>query len=99
MKSADAEGEVGANQGYQALGELIGGILGGLGLGWLLDQWPSTSLRLTSQAALLGMVLRSIWSSNRAKARINVRQERRVRGRPEWKVRLAEDDGLLTYKE
>lgn len=37
-KIADASAEIGANQGYQALGELIAGILTGLGLGYLVDQ-------------------------------------------------------------
>ena len=38
-KSVDADAEVGANKGFQALGELLGGILGGLGLGWCADTY------------------------------------------------------------
>lgn len=38
-KPADASAEVGANKGFQVLGELLGGILGGLGLGWLADTY------------------------------------------------------------
>lgn len=35
----DAGKEVGAGKGYHALGELLGGILGGLGLGWAADTY------------------------------------------------------------
>lgn len=38
-KSVDTSAEVGANKGLQALGELVGGILGGLGLGWCVDTY------------------------------------------------------------
>ena len=48
--------EVGANQGYQALGELIGGILGGLGLGWLCDKWLGSTPICMIAGAILGMV-------------------------------------------
>ena len=34
-------GAIGA--GYKLVAELIGGVLGGLGLGWLFDQWAGTS--------------------------------------------------------
>ncbi len=38
-KTVDPSAEVGANKGFQVLGELLGGILGGLGLGWLADTY------------------------------------------------------------
>lgn len=41
-KSSGAEAELGAGKGYQALGELLGGIFVGLGLGWLVDTWLHT---------------------------------------------------------
>ncbi|HMO42151.1 MAG TPA: AtpZ/AtpI family protein [Phenylobacterium sp.] len=34
-------GAIGA--GYKLVAELIGGVLGGLGLGWVFDQWVGTS--------------------------------------------------------
>ncbi|MFT3997048.1 MAG: AtpZ/AtpI family protein [Asticcacaulis sp.] len=37
-----AETEAGAGKGYQALGELIGGIFIGLGAGWLSDEYLHT---------------------------------------------------------
>jgi ATP synthase protein I len=36
----DAESSSGA--GYRLIGELIGGVLGGLGLGWIVDQLAGT---------------------------------------------------------
>jgi len=39
QKSVDHGAEVGANKGMQALGELVGGILAGLGLGWVTDTY------------------------------------------------------------
>ena len=55
-KPVDASAEVGANQGFQALGELLGGILGGLGLGWLSDHYLHTTPWGMIVGALLGMV-------------------------------------------
>jgi ATP synthase protein I len=37
------EAGVGAEAGYRVLGELLGGILGGLGLGWVLDRIAGTT--------------------------------------------------------
>ena len=34
--------ESGASAGYRLIGELVGGILTGLGLGWLLDRFAGT---------------------------------------------------------
>lgn len=32
-----------AGEGYRLLGELIGGVLGGLGFGWVIDHYANTS--------------------------------------------------------
>ncbi len=40
-KSVDSGAEVGANKGFQVLGELLGGIFGGLGLGYLVDRFAT----------------------------------------------------------
>jgi len=56
-KTHDVSGEVGANQGYQALGELIGGIVGGLGLGWLSDTYLHTRPFGVIIGAILGMIV------------------------------------------
>ncbi|WP_235079907.1 AtpZ/AtpI family protein [Asticcacaulis sp. AC402] len=57
-KTVDHGAEVGANQGYLALGELMGGIGGGLGLGWLVDTYllGSTPWGMIA-GAILGMVV------------------------------------------
>ena len=55
-KTTDTSAEVGANQGYQALGELLGGILGGLGLGWACDHYLGTTPWGMIVGAILGMV-------------------------------------------
>ncbi len=55
-KTVDTSVEVGANQGFQALGELLGGILGGLGLGWLSDHYLHTTPWGMIVGSLLGMV-------------------------------------------
>lgn len=34
---------VGAEAGYRVLGELLGGVLGGLGLGWVVDRVAGTT--------------------------------------------------------
>lgn len=36
-------GEKATADGYRLLGELVGGVLGGLGLGWLVDRFAGTS--------------------------------------------------------
>lgn len=53
----DVSGEMGANQGYQALGELLGGILGGLGLGWLCDEYLHTRPFGVIIGSILGMIV------------------------------------------
>ena len=32
-----------ASAGYRMLGQILGGVLGGLGVGWLVDHWAGTS--------------------------------------------------------
>lgn len=53
-KTVDASAEVGANQGLQVLGELVGGILGGLGLGWVVDHYLLGS---TPWGMIIGVLL------------------------------------------
>jgi len=36
-------GERGIGEGYRLLGEVLGGILGGLGLGWVVDRFAHTT--------------------------------------------------------
>ena len=41
--AADGSAEGGVGQGYRLLGEVIGGVLGGLGLGWAVDYFAHTT--------------------------------------------------------
>jgi ATP synthase protein I len=41
-KRAAGEAESGVGEGYRMIAELIGGVLGGLGLGWVVDQFAHT---------------------------------------------------------
>jgi ATP synthase protein I len=40
---ADGSAERSMGEGYRLLGEVIGGVLGGLGLGWLVDHFAHTT--------------------------------------------------------
>ena len=41
--AADGSAERGVGEGYRLLGEVIGGVLGGLGLGWVVDHFAHTT--------------------------------------------------------
>lgn len=51
-----AESEAGAGKGYQALGELLGGIFIGLGAGWLSDEYLHTRPFGIIVGAVVGLV-------------------------------------------
>jgi len=42
-RQADGSAECGIGEGYRLLGEVIGGVLGGLGLGFLVDRFAHTA--------------------------------------------------------
>ena len=42
-RKARGEGNRELGMGYRFLGEVVGGVLGGLGLGWLLDRYAGTT--------------------------------------------------------
>jgi len=52
----DKPAEVGMNAGYKALGSLFGGILVGLGLGWVIDHYVHTTPWGMIVGCLLGLV-------------------------------------------
>lgn len=63
-------GESGIGEGYRLLGTLLGGVLGGLGLGWFIDQ-----LAHTTPFGLIGGLLigtgGAIFSTVRAASRMS----------------------------
>jgi ATP synthase protein I len=61
--------EQGVGEGYRLLGEVIGGVLGGIGLGWVVDRFAHT----TPFGVVIGMLLgtaaatyAAVQSANRA---------------------------------
>ncbi|MDC7683797.1 AtpZ/AtpI family protein [Asticcacaulis sp. BYS171W] len=50
------ESEAGAGKGYQALGELLGGIFIGLGAGWLSDEYLHTRPFGMAVGVILGLI-------------------------------------------
>ncbi len=55
-QAKDKPAEAGMNAGYQALGSLFGGILVGLGLGWVVDHYVHTLPWGMVVGSLLGLV-------------------------------------------
>jgi len=54
-QAKDKPAEAGMNAGYQALGSLFGGILVGLGLGWVVDHYVHTTPWGMLVGTLLGL--------------------------------------------
>ncbi|HWF77832.1 MAG TPA: AtpZ/AtpI family protein [Caulobacteraceae bacterium] len=63
--AADGSAERGIGEGYRLLGEVIGGVLGGLGLGWVVDHFAHT----TPLGMVIGLLLgtaASAWTAMRS---------------------------------
>ena len=71
-KAPSGMGEAGA--GYRLLGQMIGGVLGGLGLGWLVDRFAHTSPWGLVLGLLIGAGL-SIFSAVQTASRLSARTE------------------------
>lgn len=71
-KQPSGMGEAGA--GYRLLGQMIGGVLGGIGLGWLVDHFAHTSPWGLVCGLLIGATL-SIVSTVRTASRLSARAE------------------------
>jgi len=61
-----------ASEGYRMLGQLLGGVLGGLGLGWLLDHVAHTSPWGVIGGLLIGAGL-STFAAVRTAVRLSAR--------------------------
>jgi ATP synthase protein I len=71
-KAPSGMGEAGA--GYRLLGQMIGGVLGGIGLGWLVDHFAHTSPWGLVLGLLIGAGL-SIVSTVRTASQLSARAE------------------------
>ena len=75
-----------ASDGYRLLGQMLGGVLGGIGLGWLLDRFAHTGPFGVVGGLLIGAGL-SIYATVRTASRVSARAQadskRTVSGRNE----------------
>ena|SRR5579859_7214276 len=71
-KAPSGIGEAGA--GYRLLGQMIGGVLGGIGLGWLVDHFAHTNPWGLVLGLLIGAAL-SIVSTVRTATRLSAQAE------------------------
>lgn len=65
-----------ASEGYRLLGQMLGGVLGGIGLGWLLDHFAHTGPWGVVGGLLIGAGL-SVYATVRTASRISARAEAR----------------------
>ncbi|MBA3812674.1 MAG: AtpZ/AtpI family protein [Caulobacteraceae bacterium] len=61
-----------ASEGYRLLGQMLGGVLGGIGLGWLVDHFAHTGPWGVVGGLLIGAGL-SIYATVRTASRISAR--------------------------
>ncbi len=80
-----SSGEAGA--GYRLLGQMLGGVLGGIGLGWLVDHYANTSPWGLVLGLLIGAGL-SIYSTVRTASRMGAKFETK----PEPIAPVSDDD-------
>jgi len=79
-KASSAPGLGGAaGEGYRVLGQMLGGVLGGVGLGWLADKLAHTSPLGLVMGLVLGSGL-SIYSAIRTASRLGA--DTKVRSKP-----------------
>jgi ATP synthase protein I len=93
---AGVGGEAGA--GYRLLGQMLGGVLGGIGLGWLVDHFAHTTPWGLVSGLLIGAGL-SIYSTVRTASRLGARTAAQVTAGSRAKSgspgpREDDDDGL-----
>jgi len=78
-----------ASDGFRLLGQLLGGVLGGLGLGWLVDHFAGTSPLGIVGGLLIGAGL-SIYAAVRSAMAISARAA--AEGPPAPSVAESDDD-------
>jgi len=67
-----------AGLGYRLLGQMLGGVLGGIGLGWLVDHFAHTSPWGLVLGLLIGLGL-SVYSTVRIASQAGTRSESSLR--------------------
>jgi ATP synthase protein I len=87
-KSAPGMGVSGeAGAGYRLLGQMLGGVLGGIGLGWLVDHFAHTSPWGVILGLLIGSGL-SVYATVRTASRMGSRAV----SKPGPAVQVSDDD-------
>ncbi len=66
-----------AGDGYRLLGQMLGGVLGGIGLGWLLDHFAHTGPWGVIGGLVIGAGL-SIYATVQTASRISARAEAKL---------------------
>ena len=66
-----------AGEGYRLLGQLLGGVLGGVGFGWLVDHFARTGPWGLVGGLGIGVAL-SLYAAVRTASRISARAEARM---------------------
>ena len=66
-----------AGEGYRLVGQLLGGVFGGIGLGWLFDHFAHTT-PWGLVGGLVGGATVSIYATVRAASRISARAEAKL---------------------
>ncbi|HEY5105959.1 MAG TPA: AtpZ/AtpI family protein [Caulobacteraceae bacterium] len=71
-------GQGSSSEGYRLLGQMLGGVLGGAGLGWVADHFAHTSPWGVIAGLLIGAAI-SIYATVRAAQLISTRAEAKAR--------------------
>ena len=80
-----------AGDGYRLLGQMLGGVLGGIGLGWLLDHFAHTGPWGVIGGLLIGAGL-SIYATVQTASRISAKAERGAAAKSDTSASLPAKD-------
>jgi ATP synthase protein I len=87
-KSASSEANKSIAEGYQLFAGVVGGVLGGVGLGWLVDRLAHTAPWGIAVGAIVGAGV-SVYTAARAAARMG---RQASKGVPPAPAELLDDD-------
>lgn len=80
MRKRTGSSEEGSGAGYRMVAELVSGVLGGLGLGWLFDKYAHTSPLGLIAGVLLGTVA-GVFLVVKAASRLSDQAQKRSPGK------------------